>query len=74
MYINQSAFSLFLFNINLLRTTNTDEGDDTKDSFYEAYERKVLGSWRRLHKEELHNLYTSPNIRVIKLRMRWKAM
>jgi hypothetical protein len=26
-----------------------------------------LGVWRRLHNEELHNLYTSPNIiRVIK--------
>jgi len=27
---------------------------------------KVAGGWRRLHNEELHNLYTSPNIvRVI---------
>jgi hypothetical protein len=31
------------------------------------------GDWRRLHNEELHNEYTSPNIiRVIKSRrMRW---
>jgi hypothetical protein len=29
----------------------------------------VAGGWRRLHSEELHNLYTSPNIvMVIKLR------
>jgi hypothetical protein len=33
---------------------------------------KVTGGWRRLHNEELHNLYSSPNIiRVIKFRMRW---
>jgi hypothetical protein len=30
---------------------------------------EVAGDWRRLHNEELHNLYTSPNnIRVIKSR------
>jgi hypothetical protein len=28
---------------------------------------EVVGGWRRLHNEELHNLYVSPNIiRVIK--------
>jgi hypothetical protein len=33
----------------------------------------VTGGWRRLHNEELHNLYTSPGIiRVIKSRrLRW---
>jgi hypothetical protein len=35
---------------------------------------EVAEGWRRLHNEELHNLYTSPNIvRVIKSRrLSWK--
>jgi hypothetical protein len=34
---------------------------------------EVTGDWRKQHNEELHNLYSSPNIiRVIKpRRMRW---
>jgi hypothetical protein len=34
---------------------------------------EVIGDWRKLHDEELHNLYCSPSIiRIIKSRrMRW---
>jgi hypothetical protein len=34
---------------------------------------EMIESWRKLHKEELHNLYSSPSIiRMIKSRrMRW---
>jgi hypothetical protein len=34
---------------------------------------EVIGGWRKLHNEELHNLYCSPSIiRITKLRrMRW---
>jgi hypothetical protein len=34
---------------------------------------KVIGDGRKLHNEELHNLYSSPNIirRIKSKRMRW---
>jgi uncharacterized membrane protein len=37
---------------------------------------EVTGGWRKLHNEDLHNLYFSPNIiRMIKsIKMRWKGM
>jgi hypothetical protein len=39
---------------------------------FEPKRDEVTGEWRKLHNEELHNLYSSPNIvRVIKSRMGW---
>jgi hypothetical protein len=33
---------------------------------------EVRGGWRKLRNEELHNLYSSPSVRMIKLRrMGW---
>jgi hypothetical protein len=34
---------------------------------------EVTGGWRKLHKEELHNLYSSPSIitMIKSRRMRW---
>jgi hypothetical protein len=36
---------------------------------------KVMGAWRKLRKEEVHDFYFSSNIfRMIKLRMEWVGM
>jgi hypothetical protein len=34
---------------------------------------EVMGGWRKLHNEELHNLYSSPSIirMIMSRRMRW---
>jgi hypothetical protein len=31
---------------------------------------EIIGGWRKLHNEELHNLYSSPNIRRT-IKSRW---
>jgi hypothetical protein len=55
-------------------------GEEHKLRVYENRVLRIFGlereedrSWRKLHNDELHNLYSSPNIvRVIKSRrMRW---
>jgi hypothetical protein len=33
--------------------------------------KEVAGGWRRLHNEELHNFYTSPNIIRVSRRTGW---
>jgi hypothetical protein len=40
---------------------------------FEPKRNEVTGGWRKLHNEELHNLYSSPSIiRIIKsMRIRW---
>jgi hypothetical protein len=40
---------------------------------FEQKRDRVTGGWRKLHNEEVHNLYSSPSIiRIIKSRrMRW---
>jgi hypothetical protein len=48
-------------------------GNRVLRSIFEPKRDGVTGGWRKLHKEERHNLYSSPNIiRIIKSRrMRW---
>jgi hypothetical protein len=39
---------------------------------FELKRDKVTREWRKLHNEELHDLYSSPSIiRIIRSRMRW---
>jgi hypothetical protein len=52
----KDEFRLRVFGNRLLRRT------------FGPKRKEVAGGWRRLHNEELHNLFTSPNIKVIKSR------
>jgi hypothetical protein len=42
-------------------------------SIFEPKTDEVTGEWRKLHKKELHDLYSSPSIIIIIMakRMRW---
>jgi hypothetical protein len=57
----REEYRLRVFENRVLRRIFCQKGDE------------VLGNWRKLHNEELHNLYSLPDIiRMIKLRrMRW---
>jgi hypothetical protein len=41
-----------VLSLTLSKEQGAEEGED------------VVGGWRRLHSEELHNLYASPNIMI----------
>jgi hypothetical protein len=42
---------------------------------FEQKRDEIIGSWRKLHKEKLHNLYFSPKIiKMIKLRWEGRRM
>jgi hypothetical protein len=49
------------------------KGEEDTLSVFDPKRNEVTGDWRKLHIEEVHNLYSSPNIiRMIKSRrMRW---
>jgi len=56
------------FSLIATRTqTECDEGNVAEEISGSKLE-EVKGDWRKLHYEELRNLYSSPNIRVVKLR------
>jgi hypothetical protein len=40
---------------------------------FETKGEEVAGGWRRLHNEELHNLYASPNISKV-IKSRWMRL
>jgi hypothetical protein len=49
-------------------------GNRVLESIFGPKREEVAGGWRRLHNDDLHNLYTSPNtVRVIKSRRMTEA-
>jgi len=58
---------------NTNKTTLRVFGNRAPRRIFGPKRQEVTGGWRKLHTEELHNLYASPNIiRVIKSwRMSW---
>jgi hypothetical protein len=47
-------------------------GNGVLRGIFGAKRDRVTGEWRKVHNEELHDLYCSPTIlQVIKSRMRW---
>jgi hypothetical protein len=55
-YTKESAWRLGVFEKRVLRR------------IFGPKREEVAGGWRKLHNEELHNLYASSNIRIIKSR------
>jgi hypothetical protein len=59
--------------VSEVRTASIIPDDNSEQRIFGPKRDEVRGEWRKLHNEELHNLYLSPNIiRQIKSRrMRW---
>ena len=72
------TFFRFAYICTVLKLTLKEEGrlmvveNRVLRGVFVAKRDEVTGEWRKLHNEELNDLYCSPNIvRVIESRMRW---
>ncbi|PNF22799.1 hypothetical protein B7P43_G02532 [Cryptotermes secundus] len=68
MYFSKISHDLFLYNLSFISRCET-----WSLTLREEHRLRVTGGWRKLHNEELLNLYSSPSvIRMIwSWRMRW---